>query len=340
MAARTAVSDEQVRAAHEASASGKVAACALGISTRTYYRRLQTLGIKPARRVRYPELSVEAVRVAYARTNSAYVVAREFDVPVGVIYDRLRRGSVKREGRPDVQRWTSDEKAILQAKYPSYARRGELAVLAAELGRTIQSVRSTARLLGLQQARVQWKQMGKAEAREWFDSFKKSRLTAQNFAQRRRISLSGFRRTMKRFFRKEYERLIEAMWAKNTWYVKGRNVELKFRKDLEKHGYKHVVRSFRSRGIADLTAIGPAGALLVQVKRGGYLRPAEHNELWALSQATEGTAAPILAGMPDGRELRYWLLTGEHTTPYIRPIKEITMPLTWPHAEKPELRAA
>jgi Holliday junction resolvase len=141
---------------------------------------------------------------------------------------------------------------------------------------------------------------------------------------------------MRRFFHDDYIKIVEANWPKNTWYVRGRRFEWTCGKHMKANGFPHVVRSTFSRGVADLTAVGKDGSLLIQCKRGGYMRPEEHDELWRAAQECGGT--PILAGMPDGRNKRFWILTGPiyeeidgervRVAPRNkRPLREITFPL-------------
>jgi Holliday junction resolvase len=324
---RSRLTDDQILAAYKEHGCARLAAEALGTTRQTVHRRLQQLDIiepKPRPRSRFSD---EAILAAYRKHGKVSLAAAEVGASCSTIRRRLRRLGVfsgdplKYQRRPP-QPWTEEEVEMLRREYARFRDSGRLSDLASRLGRDKCAVITKARGLGLQRKSL-WKHITNEEARAVFDAFKRSRLSVGNYCTREGYG-PGFGQTMRRFFPEEYNDWVEAMWPKETWYVRGRQFELNVRKHLERNGYPHVVRSFRSRGIADLTAVGPAGTLLVQCKRGGYLRPVDHNELWELAHRCGAT--PLLAGLPDGRNKRFWVLTGPHTRRGHRPIREITFP--------------
>lgn len=249
--------------------------------------------------------SAEQLLSAWNETLNTAEVGRRCGISKNSVRKRLIRlgvdVSVAREAR---RVWSDQQKSYVRRYYKRLATPR----IAAKVGKSTEQVHGMARILGLATPRERTiADFDRDELRLVLDDFKKSKLSVQNFCNQRGHRKSTFSPVMAAAFGKEYEAIVEANWPKNTWYVRGRRVELAVRKELEAKGYPHVVRSFRSRGVADLTAVGRGGTLLVQVKRGGYVAPVEHDVLWELAQAAGAT--PVLAGMPDGRNKRYWVLT-------------------------------
>lgn len=288
------------------------------------------------------------VRDAYRLTQSVYQAAALLEMAPPTVYERLRKLNVELTGHQRGKRWEGKggwreaEKRRLRREFAVYRDQRRLPELARRMRRSVDSINGMATELGLERKScIQWTRMTEADARVWFDDFCASKVCILNYCRRRGISnTTAFSRTMHRHFDDEFCEAVERAFPKRTWYARGRHFELTVRKELEKNGYPHVVRSFLSRGVADLTAVGPGGTLLVQCKRGGYMSPAEHNDLWRATIDEDGKsfATPILAGLPDGRKRRYWVLTGPHTKRGFRPLREITLP--WSAAAEVETAAA
>lgn len=274
---------------------------------------------------------------SWNRDQSGAAAAGVAGVSRHVANRRLEELGVK---TPQRRPWAERELKRLRRDFVRYRDDGRLGELAEQMDRPLSSMKHKAGELGLQKENIRWSRMSEQEARIWFDRYVRSKLSVLNFCTRHGITQHvQFSETMKRYFGDDYRNAVERAWPKHTWYVRGRDFELRTRKHLERNGYPHVVRSFRSRGPADLTAVGPAGTLLVQCKRGGYMGPAEHNELWELAERAGAT--PILSGMPDGRTLRFWVLTGSNpgSRGGRRPIREISFPWS-PSDDLPAAAAA
>lgn len=249
--------------------------------------------------------SAEQLLAAWNDSFNTAEVGRRCGISKNSARKRLIRLGIDVSAAKEARRvWSDQQKTYLRRYY----KRLSTTQIADKLDKSTEQVHAMARILGLATLRDRTiADFDHDELRRVFEDFKKSKLSVQNFCNQRGHRKSTFCRVMSAAFTTEYEAVVEANWPKNTWYVRGRRVELAVRKELEANGYPHVVRSFRSRGIADLTAVGPGGTLLVQVKRGGYLAPVDHDVLWELAQVAGAT--PVLAGMPDGRNKRYWVLT-------------------------------
>ena len=84
-----------------------------------------------------------------------------------------------------------------------------------------------------------------------------------------------------------------------TPYKVGRDAEYQVAKILEKRGYEWVIRSAASHGPIDLLASNGAKVVAVQVKKSGYISPAEVSSL--LEWSNRFNAEPYVARKRRGR---------------------------------------
>ncbi len=98
------------------------------------------------------------------------------------------------------------------------------------------------------------------------------------------------------------------MYAPTTAYRAGRATENKARGVLRVAGFV-TMRSWMSRSPADLVALRAGSRpLLIQVKKGGYMVPAERLALWAM--ADQAGAVPVLCRMESDGSLTFHVMTG------------------------------
>lgn len=107
-----------------------------------------------------------------------------------------------------------------------------------------------------------------------------------------------------------------AMFAATKAHRVGRATENKARGVLHAAGFV-TLRSWMSRSPADLVALR-AGSVpwLIQVKKGGYMPPAERVAL--LAMAAQAGATPVLCRMESDGTLTFHVMTG----PGIRDLQE------------------
>jgi hypothetical protein len=294
----------------------------LGCSDYLVKKHLRLLGVEPLSLNRRDQLTDQQILDAWNKSGSAYQVAETFGVGPVTAYEWLAALGIEVQEK---KRWAKREDERLIREYESYREESRVEELARKMKRSPAAVMLRARKLGLSRRNRDWRAMTDESGRELLDDFIKSKLSVQNFCERRGLKQDFFSRTMTRLFGDEFRDAVESNWPKNTWYVRGRDFERRSRKLLERNGFPHVIRSYRSQGPADLTAIGPFGSLLVQCKRGAYMKPGEHNTLW--ERAVQSGGIPILTGMKDGRRIRVWVLVGRHEGNRKRPLREIRFPL-------------
>lgn len=95
-------------------------------------------------------------------------------------------------------------------------------------------------------------------------------------------------------------------------YRSGRDFEHRVRADLAEHGY-FVVRAAGSKTKADLIAIKPGQALIVQCKRTALPSPAERREIIRIADCLPGVGLPIIARKgPRGTPVVYERLWSSH----------------------------
>jgi Holliday junction resolvase len=186
-------------------------------------------------------------------------------------------------------------------------------VLAKKLGREKCNLCCKAKELGLTNKIhphnwSRWNKTTKDEAEIMFSQFKKSSLGLNQYCEKFSIPLSGFTKTMKRFFPDEWDSVIELKTLKQSRYRLGRHVEYTVRDAFKALGYL-VFRSPQSRGITDLVAIDKGIIVFIQCKRGMTIGVKEWNCFYQTAQSVN--AVPLIAGRPTGRGIQYWLVVGE-----------------------------
>lgn len=211
-----------------------------------------------------------------------------------------------------INRFTSEDARRLERDYVAYRAHGQVAVLAEEMGRTVQFLSRKARELGLTDARHekrwkgQWKYMSDDAARVLMDAFKASPLGLGQFCAKHGYTDDGFREALAGRWPDEWEHVIESKAPASTKYRLGRALEYRIRDQLKKLGY-FAMRSPASRSPIDVIAVRPGVVLMIQCKRGGTLPPKEWNALFDL--ATSCGAIPVMAENPVPRTTNYWRLT-------------------------------
>lgn len=254
--------------------------------------------------------SLKRLTRAYNKLGNVHKIAAETGVSHSYVYIQLAKAGVVRP----INKFDEGEKKRLQQDYLSYRDRGELDVLADEMGRTKSFICRKARELGLTDRRHKkyyagkWKYMTDAAAQKLWDEFKASPYTLGRWCNIKGISELSFWQAMSARFPDEWEHVIETKTPKETMYRRGRRFEYRVRDDLKSLGLI-VTRSPASRSPVDLIAIGDGVLLFIQCKTGGCLPPKEWNEIYNLSSGVN--AIPILAQRQGVKGIAYYKLTGK-----------------------------
>jgi hypothetical protein len=252
----------------------------------------------------------EDLLAAYAELGNVHKVGERFGIRGGSVHERLQKLNVD----TSMNTFTTEDEARLRASYADYRRRGKVADLAKDMGRTVYFLSRKAKELGLTEGNRHekhsvgiWKYMTDETAREMFDSFKASPLGLGQYCTKNGYGTDGFTAAIRTRWPDEWEHVIEAKHPVSTKYRLGRQVEYRFRDMLKQTGYV-VMRSPGSKSPIDLIAVCPGQVLFIQCKRSGSLPPKEWNALYDL--AISAGALPVMAENPFPREHRFWLLTG------------------------------
>lgn len=245
---------------------------------------------------------------AYAELGNVQKVGDRLGIHGSSAHERL----VKLGAVIPLNVFTEDERDRLRRDYVTYRAQGQVAQLAAEMGRTVQFLSRQARALGLtsytyERRYAPWKYITEQAARMLFDQFKASSLGVMEWCKRQQLDDESFREAMRSRWPDEWEHVIESKTPLTSPYRRGRALEYRIRDQLRDDGY-FTMRSPSSKSPVDVVAIKHGEVLFVQCKRGGILAPAEWNVLYDL--AVSCGALPILAENPRAGAYRYWLLTG------------------------------
>lgn len=250
----------------------------------------------------------EQLLAAYDELGSVWKVAERFGMVGQSVHERLGNlGATK-----PVRVFTDAERERLEREYEIYRSQGQVARLAADMGRTVQFLSRQARALGVTTHHYErrdagrWKYMTDDAARLLFDQFKASSLGLGQFCAKYGYSDEGLRETLRSRWPDEWEHVIESKVPLSTKYRLGRALEYRVRDHLKAQGYV-AMRSPASKSPIDIIAIKPGQVLFIQCKRGGALPPKEWNEIYDL--AVSAGAVPIMAENPFPRTMRWWRLT-------------------------------
>lgn len=245
---------------------------------------------------------------AYAELRNVWKVADRFGMCGQSVHERL----VKLNAIVPKNLFTDAERDRLVREYAIYRANGQVARLAADMGRTVPFLSRQARALGLtdgnRHAKLYastWKYMTEDAARVVMDAFKTSPLGVGQFCAKNGYDDEGFTKTLRKFWPDEYEHVVESKAPLSTKYRLGRQVEYRVRDYMKAQGYV-AMRSPASKSPIDIIAIKPGQVLFIQCKRGGSLPPKEWNAIFDLAQ--EAGAIAVMAETPYPRCLRFWRL--------------------------------
>jgi len=247
----------------------------------------------------------DKIAASYARTKSVWKTGKELGIAGQTVHKKLVAMGIKMS----LPHWKSEDYATLKEKYADFKRRGELNLLAAEMGRTKQFICRKAKDLGLTDRGSEkrfngvWKYMEENDAVEIWEDFKNDRRNLKSYCLYKKYDDLGFSRTMRAFFPEEWDHVIELKRPKTSMYGLGRSFEYRVRDKLSTAGF-FVVRSPQSRSPADLIALKKGLILLVQCKRGGEMAVKEWNELYDLAESIGAVAILAKTTPPRGFEIK------------------------------------
>ena len=260
-----------------------------------------------AKGVTLKKVSDDNIISVYDETKSIYKTATTVGLCPQSVHERL----VRLGKNEKVNKFTEEDAQIIKEKYQDYANNGKLGDLAEELGRTKNFICRKAKELGLTNRKRKksyfnvWNNMSEKEATSFWEEFKKSKYGLVKYCKYKNFGLSGFSKTMKKYFFDEWEHVMELKVPKTSKYKRGRSFEYRTRDDLKKKGF-FVLRSPASRSPVDLIAIRKNEILCVQCKMNGAIGVIEWNKL--LDLANSIGAIPILASIEGIRKLKYYLI--------------------------------
>ena len=247
---------------------------------------------------------------AYRRHKSVHAAGRELGIHGSSVHERLVKLGVLCDGGRKA--FTAEELNTLRAEYAICRKLGKVKELAQRFGRSYGAVAAKAHELGLSDAtderrwRGTWKYMTKECAAALFERFKKSRRTVNQFCAFMGFDEDSFRQTMRRFFRDEWDHVVESKAPRQSKYRLGRQLEYRVLDELREKGY-YALRSPRSSGPVDVVGIHKSLVVFVQCKRSGNISASEWNTLLDLAESVG--AIPLLAATPTGRGTVFKRLT-------------------------------
>jgi hypothetical protein len=247
----------------------------------------------------------KALPGAFAATGTVPAAAARVHKPLVEVWDRLRAENLLPLGTA----LPGSAVPRIVSEYPLHRDAGTVALLAAELGCTRVMLHRHAQLLEVHEASPPpraFERLTPEVARGLLERFRHGRGGVGEWCLRRGYSVAEFSTGMERALGDEYRQVVLTKRRPNTSRL-GRSLEWRVRDVLVGAGYR-VMRAAASRGAADFIAVRRDGNLMVQVRRGGFLAPAEWNELIELAEAGRMTA--VLVSSPLGGELHWYRLTG------------------------------
>ena len=261
---------------------------------------------------------------SYVRTGSIWKTAEEFGMCGQSVHERLTKLGVVEHAR----KITDKDVKRLFRDYVVYRDAGKLEDLASDIGVTKTSLCRAAGKLGLTDRNHRrddmavWKSLPESVARPIFEDMKKSRKNVKEFCVSRGYGLSGFTRRMKELFPGEWDSEIERRLTKNSKYRAGRSFEYRVKRDMEAAGF-NVIRSYASKGPADLTATNGGRIVYVQCKLHGTMGVTEWNRF--MDYCDKGGGMPVLARRADdGNGIAYFeLLDRKDGSKRPQPMEEI-----------------
>lgn len=251
----------------------------------------------------------EQIIEAYQRTGSVHKAGALLGMGGGSVHERLQKiGAVVPHNV-----FTEDDVARIKREYVAYADAGRLDELAAEMGRTKQTLCRKAGELGLTDQRRpkeyfrKWQTVGKDAARVIFDDYLSGKQTLAAFCRARGYNRNGVAALFTHHFEEEFDAAKEKGHTTGNWrYAAGRRFEYRVRDHLADLG-AFVMRSPGSKTPVDILAVFKGEPVFVQCKSGPWYSVSEWNDFLAL--ATEHCATPIYATKDKRGRIKLYRIT-------------------------------